>query len=311
VDIKISDSHHEFYVGERVEGQAEVSLPENGLLSDIGISFHCLAEVKWLEYAAHFLQSQFYHDKCEFHVEVAKLVDKDVTVTPLNENKWKTFTIPFSFKIPNDKNLPSSMLSAHAFVKYFVRVSIKNANGDMKHFYKNIPVQSPMNKNLMISVGGSAESSLLFHGGTVSMQASLNRKGFAPGQTLAVQVSVDNQTNALMKPQLELHQIQIYNFEGIRLKIVETVLCESPITGPKIPAHSKEQEILLLTIPTGESLSIRSDLITVKYFVNVILHTGLQKEFNLHINLPIVLTAKGILDAATEGYEATRHDHLM
>jgi len=130
VDIKIHDSHRDFYVGDYVVGRAEVTVPEADLLSDIQVSFHCLGEVKWLEYvdAAHFLQSHVYYDKFDYHEDTMKIFDSgkcrrkfvnrkisscycristpDVTVTPVGEfypeNKWKIFSIPFSFKIPTE-----------------------------------------------------------------------------------------------------------------------------------------------------------------------------------------------------------------
>jgi len=125
------------------------------------------------------------------------------------------------------------------------------------------------------------------------MHASIGRKGFAPGEHIAVHISVDNQTNARVKPQIELHQIQIYNC-GARLKTIESVQNESPVSGTEVAPKSKAQEVLSLAIANDESLSIRSDLITVKYFVNVTL--DIPAAFNLHINLPIVITAKRVLD---------------
>jgi len=70
------------------------------------------------------------------------------------------------------------------------------------------------------------------------------------------------------------------------------------VLGAEIAPHSQVEEVLSVTIPTDESLSIKSSVITVKYFVHVTL--DIPHSFDLHINLPVVLTSQKVLDAAKE-----------
>src|SRR5699024_6322320 len=92
-----------------------------------------------------------------------------------------------------------------------------------------------------ITVGGSAEKTVLLHGGKVSMHASIGRKGFAPGETITVHVSVDNKTNTKVTPRISLHQVQIYMC-GSRHKTIETIMSEDPVVGEEIESHTQVEE---------------------------------------------------------------------
>jgi len=178
------------------------------------------------------------------------------------------------------------------FIKYFVQVTI-NEHDKIKKFHKDIVVHSPMEKDLGITVGGSVEKVVLFHRGTVAMHASIDRKGFAPGETISVHVNVDNKTNAQVVPKVELHQVQIY-MSGLRHKTIESTITEEPTTGVEIEPHTNNEEVLELTIPTDQTLSIKSSLVTVKYFVRVVLF--IPHSLDLHINLPVVVTSQSVVD---------------
>ena len=142
-------------------------------------------------------------------------------------------------------------------------------------------------------MGASAEKNVILHSGKVAMHASIGRKGFAPGESISVHISVDNKSSAKLVPRISLHQIQIYMC-GSRHKTIETTLSNDPIIGTEIEPHSEAVEVLHVKIPSDESLSIKSSVITVKYFVHVTL--DIPHSFDLHINLPIVLTSSGIIE---------------
>ena len=146
-----------------------------------------------------------------------------------------------------------------------------------------------------ITVGGTAEKTVLLHNGKVLMHASIGRKGFAPGESINVHLAVNNKTNAKLMPRVSLHQIQIYMC-GARHKTIETTMSNEPICGTEIAPHTEVNELLTVPIPVDESLTIKSSVITVKYFVHVTL--DIPHSFDLHINLPVVLTSKKLIDAA-------------
>src|SRR5699024_1957942 len=104
---------------------------------------------------------------------------------------------------------------------------------------------------------------VLLHAGKVSMNASLGRKGFYPGEKITVHLTVDNRTSTKVTPRVSLHQVQIFMC-GSRHKTIETALSEDPIVGKEVEAHTNAEELLEVTIPPNESLTIKSSVITVK-----------------------------------------------
>ena len=144
-----------------------------------------------------------------------------------------------------------------------------------------------------VTVGGTAEKSVLLHGGMVSLHASIGRKGFAQGETITVHVAVDNDTSAKVKPSILLQQVQIYMCHS-RHKTIESTMSDEPIVGREIEPHSYMEEMIGVKIPSDESLTIKSTVITVKYYVHVTL--DIPHSLDLHVILPVVVTSRKVID---------------
>lgn len=188
------------------------------------------------------------------------------------------------------------MISIHGSIQYFVNVAIKSvdASNDVTNFQEKIIVQSPTEHNLMVAICGSAEKIVLLHGGKVVLHASIARKGFAQGESITVHLVVDNETNASVTPMVSLHQVQIYTC-GERHKAVENRFPPEAIKGTEIAANvKKNQQLITVPIPEEENLTIKSAMISVKYFVEVAL--DIPHSVDLRVNLPVVLTSKAFIE---------------
>jgi len=137
-------------------------------------------------------------------------------------------------------------------------------------------------------VGGNAHKIDLIHGGELQMHASISRKGFAPGELLPVHICVQNAALTKVTPRITLRQVQIFMC-GTRHKAIESTINYEAVIGEPIGSHSEAQQELRIAIPADESLSIKSSVITVKYFVHVTL--DIPHSLDLHIDLPVVLTS--------------------
>ena len=120
------------------------------------------------------------------------------------------------------------------------------------------------------------------------MHASLDRKGFARGETIRVHVSVDNASKAAVTPKVSLRQVQIFMSDKRHKTVNNVVSGKDPIQGKEVAANSKLDQTIGVPIGECETLSTKSSLITVKYFVDVTL--DIPQSFDLHIELPVVLT---------------------
>ena len=68
------------------------------------------------------------------------------------------------------------------------------------------------------------------------------------------------------------------------------ITLSQPIVGKTVLKKTNITEIIIIPLPEDLSLSIKSPLISVKYFIHVTL--DIPHAFNLDVNVPIVIANK-------------------
>jgi len=111
---------------------------------------------------------------------------------------------------------------------------------------------------------------------------------------IEVHCTVENMSSVNVTPRATIYQTQIF-MSGERHKTIETPLTE-PLIGSVVESGFDNTETLFLLLPEDMSFSIKTSIITIKYFVHVTL--DIPHRIDLHINLPFVVTNKYALDAA-------------
>ena len=113
------------------------------------------------------------------------------------------------------------------------------------------------------------------------------------GEEIRVNLLIDNSSTANVKPRVTFYQTQIY-MTGERHKTVENSLTEA-VEGEEVSAHTiVEDGMLSVPIPVNIPLSIKSELITLKYFVHVTLDIPFATD--IHVNLPVIVTSRAALE---------------
>ena len=112
------------------------------------------------------------------------------------------------------------------------------------------------------------------------------------GETIVLHCDVANDSSVETTPRATLYQMRIFLF-GERHTGSQQAITEH-IVGKKIDKHSRASEILAIPVPNDIPLSIKTDLISVKYFLHVTL--DIPHAIDLHVNLPILITTKSALD---------------
>ena len=95
-----------------------------------------------------------------------------------------------------------------------------------------------------------------------------------------------------MTPRATLYQTRVYQ-SGKCHKAIDRVLTEH-IIGNKMASNANNKDTIHIPIPKSVSLSIKSDVISVKYVVHVTL--DIPHAVDLSINLPIIVTTQSALD---------------
>ena len=108
------------------------------------------------------------------------------------------------------------------------------------------------------------------------------------GELIELHVSVDNGANVTVKPRAILYQTQIYMC-GERHKAQEVAITDE-VHGKQVLASAQFTETLFLPIPENISLTIKSPIISIKYFVHVTL--DIPHALDIHVNVPLVVATK-------------------
>ena len=125
------------------------------------------------------------------------------------------------------------------------------------------------------------------------MNASIERKGYAAGETIAVHISVDNGINVPVVPRVSLHQVQIL-MSAMRHKSLDKAISgKGPIVGKEILANDKTEQIVNVKIPEEMLLSVKNLFFTIKYMIRVTL--DIPDSFGLQIFLPFIVTKQNVI----------------
>jgi hypothetical protein len=125
----------------------------------------------------------------------------------------------------------------------------------------------------------------------VHLFASLSRKGWAPGEQIQLDVTVINESTSKITPRATLYETRVFLAKN-RHHSIEKHL--EPIQGNPVVKGKPGMDKLLLAIPEQCPLTIKNELMVVKYYVHVTL--DIPMELDLHINLPIIITTRRALD---------------
>jgi len=292
-EIILTDNKSKYETGDRINGKLVISLKGELIPSAIKISLICLAEVDWTESRGVKTVPRTFHLKRKYLDQTYQLPE---------EIRGRSFKdglneIPFTFQLPQNE-IPSSFTGSYGSVSYFIEANVdpiaEPIVDESEKTVKQIIVEAPFRENLLLSVDGSTdkEISIMFGAGDVFLHATIPKKGHAPGETLEVDCTIDNGSTARVTPRVVLYQTQIF-MTGERHKTIETLLTE-PSFGKPVGAEVTAEDAISLLIPENIPLSIKSTLITVKYFIRVIL--DIPNSMDLQLNLPIVITNRHALN---------------
>ena len=113
------------------------------------------------------------------------------------------------------------------------------------------------------------------------------------GETIGLVCQVTNESSVSATPRALLLQIQIYMC-GETHRGFQSILTE-PVVGKPVASESTETQVLSIAIPSDVILSVKTDTISLKYTVHVTL--DIPHAFDIHVNLPFVVTTDAALKA--------------
>jgi hypothetical protein len=142
------------------------------------------------------------------------------------------------------------------------------------------------------AIGTDAEKDVGYlNSGNVHLFAALSRKGWSPGETIRLDVTVINESGSKLIPRATIYETRVFLAKNRHHSIEKHY---DAVQGEPVVKGRPGIQQLMLLLPEQCPLTIKNELMVVKYFVHVTLDIPL--ELDLHINLPIIVTTRRALD---------------
>ncbi|XP_018524735.1 arrestin domain-containing protein 3 [Lates calcarifer] len=219
----------------------------------------------------------------------------------------------FSFNIPQgtswSKGLPSSFKGNHGKIVYKLEAVLSRSwrmdrtlKEELQFASKSFP---PRHSLMSQQVGSTNEEMGLFSKGHVRLNVTVDRKAYAPGETVDIVANIDNSSSSEMTPKFKFTQEVVYCARG-NTKFEENVIhkvldnCVKPKTQKQVRCAFKIPQFQTLTI-------LNCDILSVKYYVKVYLDIRFASDPKVVfpvIILPPELALGPQPDVAAEPYPA-------
>ncbi|XP_067376222.1 arrestin domain-containing protein 3-like [Channa argus] len=272
-----------FSEGDTVTGTVTLSLQKQITVQALFVKVKGDAEVRWTKksdnrnhtYSAH----RRYFKLKEFLIPE----NSEDTVVPQGIHVYK-----FSFAIPPG-SMPASFRGIHGKIVYKIEAVLSRSwrmNSTVEKEIHFVSKSFPNLCSLMLQQVGSTNKEIgLFSKGHVHMDITLDKRAYAPGETMKIIAKINNSSSSEMTPKFSLIQDVVYRANA-NTKREETVIhrvvdnCMKPQTQKEVKCELK--------IPCNQMPTIQNcDIISVEYFLKAYL--DISFSFDPEVMLPVII----------------------
>ncbi|XP_013779873.1 arrestin domain-containing protein 3-like isoform X1 [Limulus polyphemus] len=282
-----------FYPGQEVSGKCVVDLRGDMKMKSLRVFMRGVAKVHWTESRSTGNRlgayTEHYNAEIEYFFKKQVLFGGDTGEgrEVLAEGHHE---FPFSFQLPSG-GISTSFEGKYGSIRYWLKAEVEKPWTFNHKTKKAFTVISPIDINrteYMMAVENSIEKTLCCWcctSGPISLYAHTDRKGYCPGESIAITADFENLSSRTIIPHATLHQTQTFIAGGkSRSRISKFTI----VTGPAIqPGRTANWDAQLLKIPAVSPSIINSCLIRVDYAVRLTLQ--IPGAYNLSVDLPVVI----------------------
>ncbi|CAH1797054.1 unnamed protein product [Owenia fusiformis] len=293
-EIIFDENRTVYHPGELVKGQCIVELKGDMKMRALRIFMRGVAKVHWTESRSTGTRLGNYTE--HYNAEVEYFLKKQVLYggeqsdvrEVLLEGRRHEFS--FSFELPIE-GISTSFEGKHGSVRYWLKAEMDKPWSFNHKTKKAFTVISPIDINkpeYQLPVENSVEKTLccwLCTSGPICINARTDRRGYCPGESIAISADFENYSSRTIIPYATLHQTQTFFANGkSRVRSTKfTVLTGLPVS----PGNRATWDAQLLKIPAVSPSIMNCHVIKVDYYVKVALH--IPGAYNLALHLPIVI----------------------
>ncbi|XP_005922902.1 arrestin domain-containing protein 3 [Haplochromis burtoni] len=277
-----------FSEGDTITGTVTLALSKETSVQSLFIKAKGDANVRWSQKSGDHTHTYSAHTRYFKLKEFLIPESASETVLPQGIHVYR-----FSFQIPPG-SMPSFFRGTHGKIVYKLEAKLlrswrmnSTAEKEIKFVSKCVP---NLHSLMSPQVGSTNKKMGFFSKGHVHMDVTVDRIGYAAGETIVVLAKVDNSSSSDMTPKFSLLQKVVYHANG-RTKHENTV-CHKVADNCIKPKTRKELRCEI-KIPSDYMLTIQNcDIISVEYCLKVYL--DISFAFDPEILYPVVILPPGL-----------------
>ncbi|XP_014661544.1 PREDICTED: arrestin domain-containing protein 3-like [Priapulus caudatus] len=297
-EITFNDTNKVYYPGQQVTGKVMVELESDMKLRAIRVYMRGLAKVHWTESRSTTsrlgtIYTEHYNAEIEYFFKRQELFGSLAETGEVRAHAWLPqghHEFDFAFQLPTD-GISTSFEGKYGSVRYWLKAEIDKPWSFNHSTKRAFTVISPIDINLveyLSPVESGAEKMLCcwcLTSGPVSINARTDRRGYCPGESIAITADFENYSSRPVIPHATLYQTQTFLAGGkSRSRRYKFTI----LTGLQIqPGRKATWDAQLLKIPAVSPSIVNCCLIKIEYTVRVTLQ--IPGSYNLSLDLPIVV----------------------
>uniref|UniRef100_S4R9X8 Arrestin domain containing 3 n=1 Tax=Petromyzon marinus TaxID=7757 RepID=S4R9X8_PETMA len=187
--------------------------------------------------------------------------------------------------------LATSFEGRHGWVRYWVEAALERDWGRTQRTRHRFSVVVHVDINtptLQESAAGAREKNVgfaMFGSSLIALSVKIDRRGYCPGEAIAIHAEVENCSSRLVVPKAALCQRQVFLAGGRTRSHVRAV---AEVRGESVPSGRTDSwDGRLLKVPRLPPSVLSCALIRVEYCLQV--YVDIPGSSNLQLELPLVL----------------------
>lgn len=283
-----------FQPGQEVTGHLMLEVIGTLRFKSLAVSMRGMARVHWTEsratgnrlgaYTEQYNAEIEYFNKKRYLIGANEQGERHV----LSEGRHE---FAFRFQLPSSDDIATSFEGKFGSIRYYIKADLDQSWAATHRTKKAFTVISPLDINteeFARPVEDASEKTICCwtcSGGEVLMRATTDRKGYCPGESVAIDATFINQSTRRIVPEAVLCQTETF-MAGGKIRTKKTKF--TALSGQMIlPGKEDTWDGQLLKIPIVSPTISNCGLMKVDYSVKVVL--VITGSYNLMIQLPIVI----------------------
>ncbi|XP_071783608.1 arrestin domain-containing protein 3-like [Centroberyx gerrardi] len=291
----VLNDENTFSEGDTLTGRVTLTLAKDTKVKSLFVKVKGDANVHWTEGSGDDKKSySAFRRYFKLKEYLIPQVSKD-TVLPQGIH-----TFNFRIKMPQG-NMPSSFKGRYGKIVYMLEAKMCRSwrmDCEVQTEFSFASKSIPAFGQLMFPQERSVEKEMgLFSKGQVQMAATVDRRAYAPGETVAVVAKVSNPSSQKMTPKFTLKQKVMYFANG-STKTSEKTICK--MVGDVITPETEQTVTCPVEIPSDLGQTIHNcDIISVDYYLKVYLDISFASD--PEIKFPLVIIPPGFSSVPQPG----------